>query len=361
MPTRLNAGMSIALFALLVLTLVAPGCDSFTGMVPTEDADHPDMVDATKRAPSVGESVSGSGDTGMHAAGPMPGPGQMDMPDSDGVEMANMMMNAGELAIPDDAPDDFDSTTDFAAQLGTAIPGDDAPDAVTGTDAYFNQPGGIGLDPAVGDGAPGDLGTANDEYLQSFGGNQAGGPGGAADAPGLSGPRPQGKARNKPPSGPPPSAIGTKLRSRGPGNPAAQKPSSTRPGTAPKPSTSGNTAPPGFPQQPLFHLTNPVSLYDGTGFSIGFSVDYQLLRAPEPGVSYLWVVSFEELDKSGRGSSVRKVQQTIRPSDSGSGTLKVVVPLKGQPKEPYRCVIAAKKGNQQKQVSKSTTFPPSFK
>ena len=95
MPRRFNAGMSIALFAVLGVTLVAPGCDSFTGMVPTEDADHPDMVDATKRAPSVGESVSDSGDTGMHAAGPMPGPGQMDMPDSDGVEMANMMMNVG--------------------------------------------------------------------------------------------------------------------------------------------------------------------------------------------------------------------------------------------------------------------------
>ena len=72
-------------------------------------------------------------------------------------------------------------------------------------------------------------------------------------------------------------------------------------------------------------------------------------------------MSFEELDKSGTGSTVRKVQQAVRPSDSGSGSLKVVVPLKGQPKEPYRCVIAAKKGNQVKQVSKSTTFPPSFK
>ena len=52
-------------------------------------------------------------------------------------------------------------------------------------------------------------------------------------------------------------------------------------------------------------------------------------------------------------------QQAFKPIDSN--TLRVIVPLKGKPKEPYRCVIAAKKGKEMRQVSKSITFPPTFK
>ena len=82
--------------------------------------------------------------------------------------------------------------------------------------------------------------------------------------------------------------------------------------------------------------------YDGTGFAIGFGADYQILRAPEEDTQYVWVVSFTELSKTGTGSRPRLVNTPIKLQDSGS--LRVVVPLQGQPKGPFKCMVAAKKG-----------------
>jgi len=363
MTSKFNLCRSFALFAFLAVVAMVTGCDSFSGMVPTSDTTNTESAEAPQAASSTNGPPTGNANGGMEMAGQMPGPGGMEMPGSDGVEMAEMMMGEGQLAVPDGGPDGFDTASDPAGQLGSTIPDDGAPDAVAGTDEYFNRPGGIGLDPAVGDGTPGDLGAANQEYLNSFGVGGEGPaavPGGPDQSPGQPGQRPRGNASGKPAPAANPSAIGTKLRNKNGAPAQASRPAPPRTGSAPKAASGGNSPAPSFTQQPLFRLSNPVCLFDGTGFSISFSVDYQLLRAPEPGVSYLWVVSFEELDKSGQGSSIRKVQQSFKPTDSSS-TLRVIVPLKGQPKEPYRCVIAAKKGNQLKQVSKSTTFPPTFK
>ena len=370
MTSKFIPGRSFALFAFLAVVVMVAGCDSFSGMVPTRDATNTESAEAPQAAPSTNGPPTGDANGGMEMAGQMPGPGEMEMPGTDGVEMAEMMMGEGELAVPDDGPEGFDTASDMAGQLGSTIPGDDAPDAATGTEGYFNQPGGIGLDPAVGDGAPGDLSTANGEYLNSFGGSGPDGPmagpggpaavpGGPGQTPGRPGQKPRGNAGGKPAPAANPSAIGTKLRNKNGAPAPGSRPGPPRVGSAPKAASGGNSPAPSFNQQPLFRLSNPVCLFDGTGFSISFSVDYQLLREPEAGVSYFWVVSFEELDKSGQGSSIRKIQQPFKPTESS--TLRVIVPLKGQPKEPYRCVIAAKKGNQLKQVSKSTTFPPTFK
>ena len=363
MTSPFNAGRPFAFVALIAVLAMVAGCDSFSGIVPTSDATNTGPAEAQQAAPRTNGPSAGGTNQGMEMSGQMPGAGGMEMPGADGVEMAEMMMGEGELAVPDGSPDDSGRMADFARQLGSTIPGDEAPDAAAGTEAYVNQPGGIGLDPAVGDGAPGDLATASAEYLKSAGGGPAGPaqvPGGPGQSPGIpGGQRPRGNAAGKPAPPTNPSAIGTKLRNKN-GSPApGSRPTPPRTSGAPKTASGGKSPAPSFTQQPLFRLSNPVCLFDGTGFSISFSVDYQLLRAPEPGVTYLWVVSFEELDKSGQGSSIKKIQQAFKPTESS--TLRVIVPLKGKPKEPYRCVIAAKKGNQIKQVSKSTTFPPTFK
>ena len=95
--------------------------------------------------------------------------------------------------------------------------------------------------------------------------------------------------------------------------------------------------------------------YDGTGFAIGFGADYQILRAPEEDTQYVWVVSFTELSKTGTGSRPRLVNTPIKLQDSGS--LRVVVPLQGQPKGPFKCMVAAKKGGRIQQVTKWVSFP----
>jgi hypothetical protein len=345
--------------ALLLVATLTTGCDSLSGIVPTNEAT------TTAKSDSEGQRNASPPSPGAASQSGRPGgdSGEMAMPSGDGAEMAEMMMGEGELAVPDGSPDEFDTASDFAARLGTDVPDDGAPDAAAGTDDYFSQPGGIGLDPAVGDGKPGELGGATDEYLESFGpGLEApgGAPGEFGESPGLPGQRGPRKGSAKPAAPPKAGGIETKLRPKGGAGPAPvpSRPSGGAP-QKPKPAGGGSPAP-AFASQPLFKLTNPVSQFDGTGDSIGFSVDYQLLRGPDADATYFWVISFEELDKSGRGSDVRKVQQAFRPAND-TRTLKVILPLKGQPKEPYRCWIAAKKGNQVKQVSRTTTFPPSFK
>jgi hypothetical protein len=345
--------------ALLLVAALTAGCDSLSGIVPTNDAT------TTAKSGSEGQDTASQPSQGAASQSGRPGGGrdEMAIPNGDGAEMAEMMMGEGELAVPGGAPDEFDTASDFAGQLATAVPDDGAPDAARGKEDYLSQPGGTGLYPAGGEGKPEDFSQPTDEYLEAFAPGLEG-PGGPPDEfgesprlPGQRGPR---KGSAKPTAPPKPGGLETKLRPKGGARPA---PVPSRPPIAApqKPKAGGGGSPaPAFASQPLFKLSNPVSTSDGIGDTIGFSVDYQLLRGPDADATYFWVISFEELDKSGRGSDVRKVQQAFRPAND-TRTLKVILPLKGQPKEPYRCWIAAKKGNQVKQVSRTTTFPPAFK
>jgi hypothetical protein len=351
-----------ALLAMLTIALVMTGCDTFSGIVPQDDAgNQAETADSGEAAPTqsaarIRQSQSNS----------------MGMPPSGEGGMAEMMAGQGEMAIPDGSPDEMDTAGEFAAQFGTAIPDDGAPGPGEGTDEYFSSGAGI-ADPALGSGAPGDFEEGTTGYLDTVNagagalfnpddydvyGNYVGSGAGKGTAkPAAGGTRPRGPAAGKADA---PSGRESVLRNKNPrARPAPQ------PSARPKGSSGGAASPPKavsppvLSQQPLFRLSNPVAQFDGTGFSIGFSVDYQLLRAPENGATYYWVISFEEQDKSGRGSQIRKIQQAFRPTDSS--TLTAVIPLKGKPKEPYRCVIGAKKDGKLSQVSRTTTFPPTFK
>ncbi len=348
--------------AVLAIALVFTGCDAFSGIVPQGDA-----IDKT-------ETVDNGESTPSHSAAPnsQSQPNSMGMPPSGEGQMAEMMAGEGEMAIPGGLPDEMDTAGEFASQFGTAIPDDGPSEVGGGTDEYFSSATGM-TDPALGPDAPGSLEEGTTGYLDTVNGgagalfnpddydvygNYIGK--GAAKTSGnttAGGASPRGPAAGKSET---PAGRESVLRNKNPRTRPIPQPS-TRPngssgGVVPPPK---NDSPAVFSAQPLFRLSNPVAQFDGTGFSIGFSVDYQLLRAPEDGVTYYWAITFQELDKSGRGSQVRNVQQAFRPTDSS--TLNVVIPLKGQPKEPYRCVIGAKKDGKNSQVSRITTFPPTFK
>ena len=348
--------------AAFAIALFFTGCDAFSGIVPQGDAsDKTETADKAESTPS-------------HSAAPnrQSQPNSMGMPPSGEGQMADMMAGEGEMAIPGGPGDEMDTAGEFASQFGTAIPDDGPQGPGGGTDEYFSSAAAM-TDPALGPDAPGSLEEGTTGYLETVNGgagalfnpddydvhgNYIGK--GAVKTSGnttAGGANPRGPAAGKSAT---PAGRESVLRNKNPrARPAPQ------PSTPPAGSSGGATSPPKnnppatFSGQPLFRLSNPVAQFDGTGFSIGFSVDYQLLRAPEVGATYYWAITFQELDKSGRGSQIRKVQQAFRPTDSS--TLKVVIPLKGQPKEPYRCVIAAKKDGKTSQVSRMTTFPPTFK
>jgi hypothetical protein len=351
-----------ALLAVFASVLFLVGCDAFSGLVSQGDSgNQTETVD--------------SGEATTQSTGPVrqSQPNGMGMPPSGEGEMAEMMAGDGGMSIPGGPPDEMDTAGDFAAQFGTAIPDDGAPGPGAGTDEYFSSGAGV-ADPAQGTGAPGDFEDGTTGYLDTVNGGAGAlfnpddydvygnyiGSGAVkkAGTPAAGGARPRGPAAGKDDA---PSGRESVLRNKNPRARPVPKPSAR-----PNGSSGGTTVPPPKTEppavlsgQPLFRLSNPVSHFDGTGFSLGFSVDYQLLRAPENGTTYYWVISFEEQDKSGRGSQMRKIQEAFRPTDSS--TLKVVIPLKGKPKEPYRCVIRAKKDGKLSQVSPTATFPTTFK
>ena len=351
-------GLLMAAFA---IALFLTGCDAFSGIVPQGDAS-----DKTETADKAEPTQSDSAAPNRQSQ-----PNSMGMPPSGEGQMADMMAGEGEMAIPGGAPDEMDTAGEFASQFGTAIPDDGPQGPGGGTDEYF--PAAAMTDPAFGSGAPGDFANGMTDYFETVNGGAGAlcnpddydvhgnyiGKGAVKTAGSTTarGAKARGPATGKAAA---PAGRESVLRNK---NSRAR--SAPQPSPAPTGTSGGATSPPknnppaAFSEQPLFRLSNPVAQFDGTGFSIGFSVDYQLLRAPEVGATYYWAITFQELDKSGRGSQVRTVQQAFRPNDSS--TLKVVIPLKGQPKEPYRCVIGTKKDGKFSQVSRMTTFPPTFK
>jgi hypothetical protein len=286
----------------------------------------------------------------------------------DGEGMAGMMSGEGEMSDMSGAPNGMDMTADYTAQFGEDIPDSGAPDGSMGTDQYFSE-GGAGMaDPASGENAPGEFADTSGDYLKEleagggpalfdpsdydvFGNYIGKGAGAKPAAPGQepAGPQAGGKAA------PDRESV---LRNKNTKPRPVANPFAADPPPAAEVKQAGGKQPvvAALGPQYIFHLKNQVSNFDGTGFSIGFSVDYSLQLAPEEGATFMWMVSFEELNKEGRGSAVRKVQQAFKPSDSG--TLKMVVKLEGKPKEPYRCAIGMRKNGKTTQVSRIVIFPP---
>jgi hypothetical protein len=292
----------------------------------------------------------------------------------DGEGMAGMMSGEGEMSDMSGAPNGMDMTADYTAEFGEDIPDSGPPNGSMGTDQYFSG-GGAGMaDPASGENAPGEFADTSGDYLKEF--EAGGGPAlfdpndydvfgnyigkGAGAKPAAPGPKPFGPEAGEKTAPDRESVLRNKnSKPRPVANPFAADPppaAAPQPAAEAKPATGGQSAPANLGPQYIFHLKNQVSNFDGTGFSIGFSVDYSLQLAPEEGATFVWMVTFEELNKEGRGSSMRKVQQAFKPSDSG--TLKMVVKLKGKPKEPYRCGIGMRKNGKTTQVSRIVIFPP---
>jgi hypothetical protein len=280
----------------------------------------------------------------------------------DGEGMAGMMSGEGEMADMSGAPDGMEMTADFTSEFGDGIPDSGAPDSSMGTNQYFSG-GGAGLaDPANGENAPGEFADASGDYLKEF---QAGEGEPLFDPSDYDvfgnyiGKVAAGQKPVAPPAGgkPAPARESVLRNKNGKPRPVANPFAADPPPAAEvKPAAGGQPAAASLGPQYIFHLKNQVSNFDGTGFSIGFSVDYSLQLAPEEGATFVWMISFEELNKEGRGSSMRKVQQAFKPSDSG--TLRMVVKLDGKPKEPYRCAIGMRKNGKITQVSRIVVFPP---
>ena len=282
----------------------------------------------------------------------------------DGEGMAGMMSGEGEMSDMSGAPNSMDMTADYTAQFGEDIPDSGAPDGPMETDQYISGGGAGVTDPASGENAPGEFADTSGGYLKEFkpgslkpGGemlpasmspmNTGKGAGAAGQKP--AGPQAGGKAA------PDRESV---LRNKNAKPRPVANPFAADPPPAAEVKQAGGKQPvvAALGPQYIFHLKNQVSNFDGTGFSIGFSVDYSLQLAPEEGATFMWIVSFEELNKEGRGSAVRKVQKAFKPSDSG--TLKMVVKLEGKPKEPYRCAIGMQKNGKVTQVSRIVIFPP---
>ena len=333
--SRIKFGfVSLVMASFLAATV---GCETASDSIPTK----------TSSSSNQGTSTSTGAAGGGQQHGP---PGEAGMQGMDPSNMAGMAGMMGDGSIIDGgAPGNADMTSEYVAQSTLLEPGDvpaaNASEMLeAGGFGTTTQPGFNGGAPEGSEGGEGAVGG----YLESGGAgfNPYTNPENFDVYGSYIGPvakTPKASAR---PQKPVERRREDVLRNRN---------QITRQVAGAAPKLSGSRGGSGTGQQAVMSIRNPVMNYDGTGFAIGFGADYQILRAPEEDTQYVWVVSFTELSKTGTGSRPRLVNTPIKLQDSGS--LRVVVPLQGQPKGPFKCMVAAKKGGRIQQVTKWVSFP----